>query len=303
MDIKKLKFHRDTQERLDRFLTNEIKDISRSQIQRLISEGMVWVNEKQPAKTGYQLQKGDEIEIHIPPPEPLDLEPENIPLDVLYEDQNVAVVDKPAGMVVHPSPGHSSGTLVNALLAKLRISEGIGGKLRPGIVHRLDKHTSGILIVAKNEESHHWLQRQFKQRAVEKVYYALVDGTPNTSSGRIIAPIYRDPVHRKKMAIAPPGKGRPSETEFFIIRKYKNHTYLKVHPITGRTHQIRVHLSSIGFPVTGDTVYGKKSPSIEMDRHFLHATELVIRLPGEKEPTKFTSGLPVELKKILDTLD
>ena len=283
-------------------MNEEIKDISRSQIQRMISERLVWVNGRNPAKNGYPLQKGDEIEVHISPPESLDLVPLDIPLDIIYEDQNVAVVDKPAGIVVHPSPGHSSGTLVNALLARLRISEGIGGKLRPGIVHRLDKNTSGIIIVAKNEASHHWLQRQFKQRVVEKVYHALVDGNPNTASGRIIAPIYRDPAHRQKMMIAPPGKGRPSETEFYVIRRYKDHAFLKVHPTTGRTHQIRVHLASIGLPVTGDTIYGKRSPSIKMDRHFLHASELAIHLPGEKELTKFSTELPDELQNILDTL-
>ncbi len=260
------------------------------------------VNGTQPRKSGQLLEEGDRVEITFPPPEPLDLIPEDIPLDILYEDSNVLVVNKPAGMVVHPAAGHSAGTLVHAALAHVTDLQGIGGKKRPGIVHRLDKDTSGIILIAKNQASHIWLQRQFKSRDVEKIYLALVDGRPTTSEGRIIAPIYRDPSHRQRMAIAPEGKGRYAETEYEILKKYKEYTLLRVHPLTGRTHQIRVHLSSIHIPIVGDKIYGLKNPSLPIGRHFLHASEIAIRLPGEKERTRFKAELPPELTAVLEEI-
>jgi 23S rRNA pseudouridine1911/1915/1917 synthase len=255
-----------------------------------------------PRKSGQLLEKGDQVEVTFPPPEPLDLIPEDIPLNIIYEDQNLIVVNKPAGMVVHPAAGHATGTLVHAILSHVPDLQGIGGKKRPGIVHRLDKDTSGIMLVAKNQASHIWLQRQFKSRDIEKIYLALVDGKPPTSEGRIIAPIFRDRSNRQRMAIAPEGKGKYAETEYEIIQKFRGYTLLRVHPLTGRTHQIRVHLASIHTPIVGDRIYGLKNPSVRIGRHFLHAAEIAIRLPGEKERTRFKADMPPELIKVLEEL-
>ncbi len=295
-------FDRDEPERLDKYLVSHFTDYSRSHLQRLIGEGFVNVNGSQPTKTGLLLEKGDLIEIQFPEPEPIDIIPENIPLEIIYEDKNLLVINKPAGMVVHPSAGHSNGTLVHAVMGHTSFLEGIGGKKRPGIVHRLDKDTSGIILVAKNDNSHQWLQRQFKLRNVEKFYLALVDGRPATPTGRIIAPIYRDRGQRKKMAIAPEGKGRPSVTEYQTIEQFSNHTLLRVHPLTGRTHQIRIHLSSLRIPIVGDSVYGHKKQRINLKRHFLHASELSIRMPGEKNKTTFKAELPDDLTEVLENL-
>ena len=297
-----VQFNHDEPERLDKYLVSRFPDYSRSQLQRLIGEGFILVNGNQPTKTGLLLEKGDLIEIHFPEPEPIDIIPEDIPLEILYEDKNLLVINKPAGMVVHPSAGHSEGTLVHAVMGHAPFLEGIGGKMRPGIVHRLDKDTSGLILIAKNDNSHQWLQRQFKLRDVDKIYIALVDGCPATPTGRIIAPIYRDRAQRKKMVIAPEGKGRPSVTEFQTIKQYANHTLLKVHPLTGRTHQIRVHLASLRIPIAGDSVYGHKKQSIVIGRHFLHASELSIRLPGERKKTTFRAELPDELAEVLENL-
>jgi 23S rRNA pseudouridine1911/1915/1917 synthase len=295
-------FDRDEPERVDKYLVSRFPDYSRSRLQRLIRDGYILINGIQPAKSGLLLEKGDIIEIQFPEPEPIDIIPENIHLEILYEDQNMLVINKPAGMVVHPSAGHSKGTLVHAVMGHVPFLEGIGGKMRPGIVHRLDKDTSGIILIAKNDNSHQWLQRQFKLRDVEKIYLALVDGHPATPTGRIIAPIYRDRGQRKKMAIAPEGKGRPSVTEYQTVRQFSDHTLLKVHPLTGRTHQIRIHMASLKIPIAGDSVYGHKKSSIDLRRHFLHASELSIRMPGEKKKTTFRAELPNELSEILENL-
>lgn len=299
---KEIVYFRSESERIDKYLTNCFHEYSRAQVQRLIEDGCVLVNGVRPRKSGYLLQMNDRINIHFPDPEPLNLIAEKIPLDIIFEDENILVVNKPAGMVVHPSAGHIRGTLVHAVLAHLPDLEGIGGKRRPGIVHRLDKETSGVILIAKNQTSHYWLQRQFKLRKVEKLYIALVDGKPSTPTGRIIAPIYRDRSHRKKMAVAPQTKGKTAETEFYILKNYPKHTLLQVHPLTGRTHQIRVHLSSINLPISGDKVYGLKHSSINLDRHFLHASEVSVRLPGRKEKTRFFAALPRELEEILEKL-
>jgi len=298
-----LAFLSNSPDRLDKFLAAQFPSKSRSQIQRLINEGRVLVDNITITKTGYLLNKrGISIEITIPSPTPLDLQPENIPLDVIYEDDEVVVINKPAGMVMHPAVGHPKGTLVHAVLGHTSFSEGIGGKMRPGIVHRLDKNTSGVVIIAKNEKAHLWLQKQFKSRKVQKYYLALVDKHPPTESGKIIAPIYRDRANRKKMAVAPKGEGKEAVTIYRTLMKLGRYSLLEIQLLTGRTHQIRVHLSSIGSPITGDTVYGYSTPTIALDRHFLHAKRLKIRLPGQQTLSSFEAELPADLQNIIDDL-
>jgi 23S rRNA pseudouridine1911/1915/1917 synthase len=298
----KVIFPGDPPDRLDKFLTVQFPSRSRSQIQRIIRDGLVMINQKPITKTGYLLEKSLSITITFPAPTPLDLVPENIPLEIIYEDDDVLVVNKPAGMVMHPSVGHQSGTLVHAALGHAPFLEGIGGKMRPGIVHRLDKNTSGVVIIAKNESAHNWLQRQFKSRGVNKIYLALVDKHPPTESGKIIAPIYRDRINRKKMAVAPGGEGKQAITIYHTLKKLGHYSYLEVRLLTGRTHQIRVHLSSIGSPVTGDKVYGYSTPTMKLDRHFLHAKRLEIKLPGNQTMSTFEAILPYNLQKIIDEL-
>jgi 23S rRNA pseudouridine1911/1915/1917 synthase len=296
-------FLSDSPDRLDKFLATQFPSKSRSQIQRLIKEGRVLVDDLIIKKSGYLLnRKGVSIEMTIPSPTSLDLQPENIPLDIIYEDDDVMVINKPAGMVMHPAVGHAKGTLVHAALGHTSFSEGIGGKMRPGIVHRLDKNTSGVVILAKNEKAHLWLQKQFKSRKVQKYYLALVDKHPPTESGKIIAPIYRDRANRKKMAVAPKGEGKEAVTIYHTLLKLGQYSFLEIQILTGRTHQIRVHLSSIGSPIMADTVYGYSTPTIVLNRHFLHAKGLEIRLPGQQIPRSFEAKLPAELQKIIDDL-
>jgi 23S rRNA pseudouridine1911/1915/1917 synthase len=202
-------------------------------------------------------------------------------------------------MVVHPSIGHFGGTLANAAMGHDPDLEGVGGEKRPGIVHRLDKDTSGLIAIAKNDSSHQWLQKQFKDRTVSKTYLALVDGNPRTPTGRVEAPIGRDSTHRQKMAVTTEARGRISTTEFFTKETFSHHTLLEVHPLTGRTHQIRVHMAFLGCPVAGDTVYGHKKISVPITRQFLHAARLQICLPGESSPRTFEADLPEELQNCL----
>ena len=290
-------------QRLDTFLVSQFHETSRSRLQALIKEGLVKVNGGIKLKPSYEVVNKDEVLIFIPLPKPLELKAEDIPLDILFENDDVIVVNKTAGMVVHPSAGHDQGTLVHALLGHDPFLDGIGGKQRPGIVHRLDKDTSGAIIVAKNEETYIWLQNQFSQRKVKKTYLALVDGCPPTPSGRIEAPIYRDPNHQKRMAIAPLGKGKEAITEYRTLKSYKSYTYLEVHILTGRTHQIRVHMAFLKCPITGDIVYGCKKQSICIGRHFLHAHILELHLKNEKQPRKFIAPLPPDLLTVLKELD
>jgi len=297
-----LTFGGNAPERLDKFIAASLPQFTRSKVQGFIRGGYVMVDGKMVSKTGFFLEDGMKIKLLIPAPVPQDLVPEKIPLQVVFEDENVIVVNKPAGMVVHPSAGHLTSTLVQALLARQPFWSDQKNNPRPGIVHRLDKDTSGLILVAKSEASQLWLQQQFSARKVEKIYLALVDGHPRTTSGRIEAAVYRNPKDRKKMAIAPPQKGKNAITSFSIEKEYANHTLLKVKPLTGRTHQIRVHLASIGCPVVGDTVYGRKNPSLPIHRQFLHAYELKITLPGEKMPRTFQAELPEDLVMVLSDL-
>lgn len=289
-------------QRLDKFLVACLPEFSRSRLQGLIREGLVTVDAVPAGKTGQMLEGGETIRVTIPAPEPSELIPEDIPLDVIFENQDILVVNKPAGMVVHPAAGHRSGTLVHAALAHAPDIEGIGGVRRPGVVHRLDKDTSGLILMAKNDSTHRWLQNLFSARKVGKIYLALVDGAPPTPRGRIEAPIGRDTKKRQSMTVVPPGKGREAVTEYFTRQSFPEHTYLEAHPITGRTHQIRVHLAFLECPVVGDSVYGRRHPSLDLDRHFLHAFRLSIRLPGEEAPTTFEAPLPEELEEVLEEL-
>jgi len=293
-------FDKDKEERLDIFLTACLPEFSRSRLQGLIKDGFVRVDGAAATKPSRSLGLGAAVEVRIPPPTPSRLVGEAIPLDILFENDDLLVVNKPAGMVVHPSPGHEAGTLVHAVLGHVPGLEGIGGEERPGVVHRLDKETSGLILLAKNERAHRWLQDQFRLRKVEKTYLALVDGAPPTPAGRVEAPVGRDPAHRKKMAVLSSGKGREAASEYRTLERFKAHTLLEVHPLTGRTHQIRLHLAFLGCPIVGDTVYGRKKPSLEIGRHFLHAFRLRIILPGEKEPRTFEAQLPKALLEVIE---
>jgi 23S rRNA pseudouridine1911/1915/1917 synthase len=290
-------------ERLDLFLVKNLPEFSRSRMQALIKNGNVMVDGQPVTKMSTPITAGQTVEITLPPPEPSELIPENIPLDIIYEDEHLLIVNKPAGMVVHPAAGHSSGTLVHAVLAHAPGMQGVGGVQRPGVVHRLDKDTSGLILMAKDDATHQWLQGQFKQREVNKTYIALVDGAPPTLRGRIEAPIGRDPSKRKQMAAVPETKGRNAVSEYQVLRQYESHSLVEVHPLTGRTHQIRVHMAFVGSPVVGDKIYGHKKPTLPIKRHFLHARDLEIRFPGEAQPRSFSAPLPPELEAILKMLE
>lgn len=300
--ILNFRFEKETPERLDKFLVELLQEFSRSRIQGLIADGFVDVNGRAAKKAGQPIENGSAVTVRIPPPVPTDLIPENIPLDILFENDDLLVVNKPAGMVVHPAAGHASGTLVNAVLGYDPEIEGIGGEERPGVVHRLDKETSGLILLAKNERAHRWLQDQFRLRKVEKTYLALVDGKPPTPSGRVEAYIGRDPSHRKKMAIVPESRGREAISEYKTVESFDQHTLLEFHPLTGRTHQIRLHCAFLGCPIVGDEIYGRKKSTLEIGRHFLHAYKLKIVLPGETGPKFFEAPLPEELSDVLSQL-
>ena len=292
----------DAPTRLDKFLVERLPEFSRARLQGLIQDGFVLVNGLPAKKNGQPLEADMQVEVRIPPPLPTGLVAEDIPLEIVFENDDLLVVNKPAGMVVHPAAGHPSGTLVNAVLGYDPEFGEIGGEERPGVVHRLDKETSGLILMAKNDAAIHWLQDQFRLRKVEKTYLALVDGHPPTPTGRVEAPIGRDPGHRRQMAIVSPGKGREAVSEYKTLETFKSHALLEFHPLTGRTHQIRLHCAFLDCPIVGDKVYGRRSQSIELDRHFLHATRLKIILPGETKPRVFESPLPEELVAVLDEL-
>ena len=304
MNEQVLNFHfdKETPERLDKFLVGQLQEFSRSRIQGLIADGHVDVNSRAAKKAGQTLESGFQVTVRIPPTVATELVAEDIPLDIVFENEDLIVVNKPAGMVVHPAAGHASGTLVNAVLGYEPDIEGIGGEERPGVVHRLDKETSGLILLAKNERAHRSLQDQFRLRKVDKTYLALVDGKPPTPSGRVESHIGRDPSHRKRMAIVSESRGRVAISEYKTAESFPSHTLLEFHPLTGRTHQIRLHCAFLGCPIVGDEVYGRKKFSIEIDRHFLHAQRLRIVLPGEKEPRLFEASLPAELQQALDFL-
>ncbi len=289
-------------DRLDKYLVLVLPDFSRSRLQGLIKDGQVCVNGKIILKAGFLVESGAMVDVILPPPEPSELIPEDIPLAIVFENDDLMVINKPAGMVVHPAAGHSQGTLVQAALAHAPELEGISGEKRPGIVHRLDKDTSGLILVAKNDRTHRYLQDQFRLRKVKKVYYALVDGHLPTPTGRIEAPIGRDPSHRKQMAIVSIEKGRDAITEYRTLEVFPQHTLVEAHPLTGRTHQIRLHLAFLGCPIVGDPVYGRRKSSVELNRQFLHAARITVQLPGEKTTRTFEAPLSPDLDDVLEEI-
>ena len=284
---------------MDKYVSEHCPDLSRTRAQKLISGGYVRIN-GDIARAGYKLDAGDTITVEIPPAEPVLLQPEQIPLTIIYEDDELLVVDKPAGLTVHPAPGHSSHTLVNALLSHLsELSD--SDEERPGIVHRLDKDTSGVMVVAKNVMAQENLMDQFKARTVVKRYQVLVKGHLTPEEGIIEAPVGRDPRHRQQMAVVPESRGREATTEYTVIRYIGEFSLLEVRPVSGRTHQIRVHLKAIGFPVAGDKVYGVKANPLT--RQFVHAAVLGFVLPSNGEYREFTSPLPEDLRQALSTIE
>jgi len=285
------------QRRLDIFLAQWCTDLTRSQLQRLIRDGHVLVDGR-VAKASLALEPEQVVTLSIPPPIPSTLEPEPIPLQVVYEDSDLLVIDKPAGLIVHPAPGHPRGTLVNALLAYCPDLQGIGGEMRPGIVHRLDKDTSGLMVVAKNQAAHGSLSKQIKERQVTKGYLALCHEHLEPLEGIIDAPIGRDRGNRKRMAVVE--GGRASVTHYQVKEYIDGYTLLEAHLVTGRTHQIRVHLASLRHPLVGDSTYGKRMPGL--DRHFLHASTLGFKLPSTQVYKEYTSELPPDLQAILEKI-
>ncbi len=290
-------------QRLDRYLVTALAgEYSRARIQHWIREGRVRVQGRPVTKPGFWLDRPTTVEITIPPRAPAVVEPEPIPLQVLFENEDVLVINKPAGMVVHPSPGHTRGTLVHAALAHAPDMAGVGGSLRPGLVHRLDKDTSGVLILAKNDAAHRFLQDQFRARTVVKEYLGLVVGHPPAAHGRIEAPIERDPRRRERMRVTTPGRGRDAVTDFEVLESFAGYTLVKFRPHTGRTHQIRVHAAFLGTPIAGDALYGPRRVSLPLTRHFLHAQRLTLVLPGDTAPSTFEAPLPEELRAVLQGL-
>jgi 23S rRNA pseudouridine1911/1915/1917 synthase len=282
--------------RLDKHLTQVLPEFSRARLQRLIRQGRVLVN-GQIAKASQKLGKSDRISVDLPRVAGRPLA-EPIPLAVIYEDEDILVIDKPAGLIVHPAPGHPSHTLVNAVLAHCPGLTMSNEQVRPGIVHRLDKDTSGLLVIAKNDPAREYLVAQFKNRSVTKGYLVLVKGKLSPEQGMIEAPIGRDPHRRQRMAIVEAGKQASTQ---YQVRKYLgNYTLVEVAPLTGRTHQIRVHLSAIGYPVVGDTIYGIRCA--QLNRQFIHAYRLGFRLPSTKQYQEFTSPLPTDLQQVLKQL-
>lgn len=285
--------------RLDQFLARRC-ELTRSRITQLIEAGCAAVDGKPASKAGVKLRPGQSICLDLPDIRPPQVKAQDIPVSILYEDEDIAVVDKPCGMVVHPAAGNEEGTLVNALLYRLDGLSGIGGEMRPGIVHRLDKDTSGLLVVAKNDRAHLSLSRQFKERSMEKHYLAVATGCFSQSQGLIDAPIGRHPVDRKRMAVV--DGGRESQTAYRVLEALPGATYLDVHLLTGRTHQIRVHMQYIGHPLLGDALYGAKRLKIKADRLMLHAHTLRLAHPSSGKILDFCAPIPKDFADMLQRL-
>ncbi|MBF2029052.1 MAG: RluA family pseudouridine synthase [Oscillatoriales cyanobacterium C42_A2020_001] len=300
----------DAGDRIDSFLADQLEGLSRSRIQKLISQSQVYVNDKVCTSKKEIVNEGDRIRVQIPDAEPLNIQPENIPLDILYEDDELLIINKPAGMVVHPSPGHIKGTLVNALLWHCRTEtgestlSGIGGVQRPGIVHRLDKDTTGAICVAKTDHAHLHLQQQFHDKTARRDYWGIVYGAPKTASGTINAPIGRHPVDRQKMAIVPEAKGgRHAVTHWQVKERLGNYTVMNFELETGRTHQIRVHAAHIGFPIVGDPVYSSgRSLGVNVPGQALHAWRLRLKHPITENEIEAIANLPNFSTTLLEVL-
>lgn len=275
--------------RLDLFLVGAAQEYSRSALQRFCREGFVLVDGEKQQKTGFHLKQGQQVELTLPPPPPAKAEPEEIPLNIVYEDNDLLVLNKPRGMVVHPAAGHQRGTLVNALLAHCRILPAAGEKNRPGIVHRLDKDTSGLLVVAKSERAFRSLAQQLKDREVKREYLAVVYGVPSPPQGTIDAPLGRDPRNRKKFAVVREGMGRRAVTHYRLLAKNGPYALLSLKLETGRTHQIRVHLACLGCPVVGDPLYGPLRPPYRQAGQLLHARKLGFKHPLDGRYMEFTA--------------
>ncbi|MFY9268532.1 MAG: RluA family pseudouridine synthase [Candidatus Manganitrophaceae bacterium] len=290
-------------ERIDLYMMKRGTPLSRSRIQKLIEEGQILVNGR-PTKPSYRVRPGDRIALTIPPPAPLEIVPEALPLDVLYEDEVLLVLNKAAGMVVHPAPGHDRGTMVHALLHHCKDLTGIGGRERPGIVHRLDKETSGVMVIAKTDAAHQRLSKQFKQHTIDRRYLTIVCGKVSKHSGKIILPIGRDRIDRKKIS-ARTAHPREAETRYVVLERFRVATFLEIFPQTGRTHQIRVHLAHLGHPVVGDKAYGGRTArlfEINVDRQMLHAERLGFIHPTRGERMTFSAPIPADMQALLDAL-
>ena len=306
--------------RLDLFLATACSDLSRSRIQRLIEGGAARVGGR-AVKRSHVVRTGDTVELEVPEPASVEIEPEAIPLSVLYEDADLLAIDKPPGLVVHPSPGHASGTLVNALLHHVKDLGGVGGDLRPGIVHRLDRGTSGVLLVAKTDRAHASLSRQMKKRSMRKEYLALAAGVPKVRKGEVSFAIGRDPGDRKKMKAfraspQPPAGAREARTLYEIEREWfpLGLTLLRCRLVTGRTHQIRVHLAAAALPLVGDPVYGRprydrvKDPALkkalqEFPRQALHAERITFRHPATNEPVEVVAPVPEDMRRLIEAIE
>lgn len=302
MDSYIFEIQQDEQMRLDKYLALHFPEQTRSYLQKLIKEGNVLVNGK-TVKAGYQLGAGEEVSVNIPEPKELDVEPQEMPLDIVYEDEDVILINKPKGMVVHPAPGHTADTLVNGLLYHCKDNlSGINGIARPGIVHRIDRDTTGILIVCKNDLSHNSIAEQLKEHSITRRYRALVHGNVKLDEGTVEGPIGRHPVDRKKMAINE-RNGKPAVTHYRVLERFGNYTYIECVLETGRTHQIRVHMASIGHPLVGDEVYGPaKCPFKQLQGQCLHAMVLGFVHPRTGQYMEFSAELPDYFKELLNKL-
>ena len=286
--------------RLDQFLAEQLEELTRSAAQRLAEEEHVLLNGK-PLKKNYKMTGCETLEVHLPDPEPIDAVPQNIPLDIAYEDEDLLVINKPKGMVVHPAPGNPDGTVVNAVLYHCGESlSGIGGAFRPGIVHRIDKETSGLLIIAKNDRAHLYLSEQLKDHTLARTYEAVVIGGLKEDKGTMNAPIGRSPKDRKKMAIVP--DGRHAVTHYEVLARYPGYTHIRCKLETGRTHQIRVHMASLGHPIVGDEVYGPSKSKFDLQGQCLHARELTFLHPADGQPRLIKSDLPDYFTDLLHKL-